>query len=313
MSLQSSAVRIVGRWPLVYSAGADPTQDRPPRVRAGSGLAWVVDKLAVVQDDALWLALVDPHTLQVDVLPLPAPDGVRLFGPDRGNKASKPDFEAAVALPDGRLLLVGSGATAARMRWFIMDAPFVQIVDTSALYAAMLQLSGCVSAELNLEGATVHQGRLWLAQRSNGLAMGNAPRADALAHVDLAPTLAWLAGTGPLPDVTLDRTLDLGELCGVRLTLTDLCSAHGKLWFLAAAEASPNSYDDGEVVGSALGWLAEDAHAVWPIVDERGAVAPLKCEGLAADRTDERHFWAVVDADDPEQPCQLLRLRLEVS
>ena len=54
--------RIVRRLPMRYAAGADPAQDRPAHVRAGSALARVGGRLAVVQDDANFVALVDPET-----------------------------------------------------------------------------------------------------------------------------------------------------------------------------------------------------------------------------------------------------------
>ncbi len=54
--------RIVRKVPLVYAAGADPALDRPAHVRAGSGLAWIGGVLAVMQDDANFIALADPVT-----------------------------------------------------------------------------------------------------------------------------------------------------------------------------------------------------------------------------------------------------------
>ena len=100
--------------PLFYNKGADPMLDRPAHVRAGSSLSWFGDRLALIQDDANFL-LIEPHSLQVDAIPLPAGEGgLRQFDDLRGNKRFKLDLEACVTVPtpDGDLLLAfGSGST----------------------------------------------------------------------------------------------------------------------------------------------------------------------------------------------------------
>jgi hypothetical protein len=65
------AATVVERRPLWYCAGADAALDRPAHVRAGSSLAWLEGRLAVLQDDANFLALVDPRTGGVDSISLP--------------------------------------------------------------------------------------------------------------------------------------------------------------------------------------------------------------------------------------------------
>ena len=75
------------RVPLFYSQGADPVSDRPAHVRAGSSLSWLGDKLALIQDDANFLVLVDPESLNVEAITLVAGEaGARQFDDLRGNK-----------------------------------------------------------------------------------------------------------------------------------------------------------------------------------------------------------------------------------
>src|SRR5450432_1790777 len=86
---------VISRRPLYYSDGADDVLDRPKHVRAGSSLAWVGDRLAVVQDDTNFIALIDPSNQRVTAVPVPAGhNGVRQFGDSRGNKKWKLDLEA---------------------------------------------------------------------------------------------------------------------------------------------------------------------------------------------------------------------------
>src|SRR5687767_6667079 len=82
--------RVLNRRPLLYSAGADPALDRPAHVRAGSGLAWVAGRLAVVQDDAHFLALIEPAQRSVEAISLPVGHaGLRQFDDVRRNKPWK--------------------------------------------------------------------------------------------------------------------------------------------------------------------------------------------------------------------------------
>src|SRR5215207_7995120 len=83
--------RVVRRTPLRYRDGDDASLDRPAHVRAGSGLAWVDTsrgpRLAVVQDDAHFVALVDPRDGLAEAIALPpGPGGLRQFDDGRGNK-----------------------------------------------------------------------------------------------------------------------------------------------------------------------------------------------------------------------------------
>lgn len=311
--------------PLRYTdAVSAEAPDRPDHVRAGSGLCWWQGQLAVVQDDCHFLALVDPKTRAVRSVPLPAgPDGRRQFQQADGSKAHKADLEAVVAWPDGQLVGIGSGSTAARQRWLVAQAqPDGQVVarwlDASALYALLRADPAFAGSELNIEGAAVTGGALWLLQRGNGAATPDQQPVDALGWIALdsldlsGRALRW---RGPPPQLHVAATLDLGAR-PVRKTGTDLLcrddAGRVSWWLTVAAEASPDTYRDGEVVWSGLARLAAtDAAPVWelvPLVDLHGGLTRDKLEGLAADPTQPGRFWAVVDADDPDKPCQLLEL-----
>src|SRR5687768_4452657 len=65
------SARAVRRVAMHYAGGADQTIDRPAHVRAASGIAWVGATVAVIQDDANFVALVDPATGLADSVALP--------------------------------------------------------------------------------------------------------------------------------------------------------------------------------------------------------------------------------------------------
>ena len=110
--------------------------------------------------------------------------------------------------------------------------------------------------------------------------------------------------------VTGLRTYDLGRADGVALAVTDaLALDDGTVLVSAAAEDTPDPYDDGPVVASALALLDDDGvRAMTPLPEVGGEV--LKVEGLAPRdvRGDRLEVLAVVDVDDPETPSTALVL-----
>ena len=64
------SAKIVRQLPLVYAEGESATDDRPSFVLAASGMATLGEHLFVVQDNANWIAIVNPDD-SVTAVPLP--------------------------------------------------------------------------------------------------------------------------------------------------------------------------------------------------------------------------------------------------
>lgn len=305
----SLAARVVSRRPLLYALGADATVDRPAHVRAGSALARLPDgRLAIVQDDASFLALVDVSRGVVEGVPFPAEDGIRLFDEGRGNKKRKLDLEAMIALPDGTIAAFGSGSSDVRDRVLLVRGDDVRLVRAAALYDSMRADRSFSGSELNVEGAALDDGDVVFFQRGNGA--GDA--VDATARVDARALLAYLHGDGGCPALREVVQWDLGVSADdVRLTFTDGARDARGLAFLACAEASPDATRDGPVSGVCIGRLDDRTRtcALAEVVDERGAPLVDKAEGLSLD-DDGARAWVVVDKDDPTLPSELLELSL---
>ena len=321
------AAVMTARAPLTYAAGADEALDRPAHVRAASGIAWLGGRLAVVQDDASFVALVDlargleAGARAADAVALPpGPGGLRQYDDLRGNKADKLDLEAAFtagAGPGERVIALGSGATPARRRVLLLDANGASLVAADELYLAIEDTAELAGSELNLEGAALlPDGRVRLFQRGNGAPGRGRLPVDAHWDVPLAALLAYLDGTAPAPRPRAEDVVqyELGTLDGVRLTFTDAAwsPADGALYALACGERSPDAIRDGEVVGSAL--LVFDAldgagPLRWaPITTPGGAPLAVKAEGLTF--TPGGDALVVLDADDPVQPSELCVLAI---
>lgn len=315
--------RVEERRPLTYAAGADPALDRPAHVRAASSLVRLGQgqHMVAIQDDALFLALIDPATWAVTAVTLPAgPDGQRQFDDLRGTRALKLDLEASVVIPTpgGELLLAfGSGSTPERERILIVEQvgtaePALRLVTASTLYAR-LRAPAFAGSELNLEGAVLLGTTLRLFQRGNGAPQGALQPIDATCDLNWPDLAAYLADPAvvPPPEITAITHYDLGHLAGARLTFTDATLAPGGILYCATAEDSPDVTRDGPVVGSALGLLPFDGHPHYaPLTTPDGQLLPIKVEGVLLDTTDPTRIYLVADADDPLTPSELLVARL---
>jgi hypothetical protein len=307
--------RIVGRRPLRYEAGADAATGRPAHVRAGSAIVWWGGRLAVVQDDALFLALVEPESARTSAVVLPAGEGgARLFDDTLGNKAKKLDLEAAVLL-GGHLYAFGSGSTPGRELVVIVRDPGAPAVVAPAhrLYAALRDNKDFSGSELNLEGAAVIGDEVVLLQRGNGAPRDGLLPVNASGRLDVRSLVAYLDSGDALPPPALHAVTryDLGDVNGVRLTFTDAASLGERLVFLAAAEASPDAVRDGAVVGAGVGVIEPDGRARTALLrDERGQVLAGKAEGIALDPNNPARAFIVLDPDDPGVPTELCEVEL---
>ncbi len=311
------AARVIEKRPLRYSAGASETEDRPAVVRAGSALRFFGRRLAVIQDDAGFVALVGEDEVVPVALPRGA-DGRRRFESRLGNKAEKLDLEAAITVngPSGeRLVAFGSGSTSRRERIAVVrGGGSVEVIEAPALYAMLRAHTAFAGSELNVEGAAVAGGRLHLFQRGNGAPRDGLEPVNAVMALDLDAFLAFLEGRGPVPSPLAIRRYDLGRAAGVRYGFTDAAPLpDGRILFAAGAEDSPNTYDDGVVVGARVGVLEGDGARCAELVDADGRPAALKIEGItpAPEREPAGTLFAVTDQDDPDAPAMLCTIRLE--
>ncbi|MBC7541858.1 MAG: hypothetical protein H7338_03925 [Candidatus Sericytochromatia bacterium] len=272
------AAHITACWPL-------------PGVRAGSALIRRHDRLLIVQDDALAVILLDMATGTIQTLGLRKSQGTAM------SKATKPDFELAVAGPDGAIVILGSGSTPDRRRIAVLDPNDGQfsVADGDDLYAAVAEALGHTP---NLEGAVRQDETLRLFHRG------------AASQPSASIELPWTAPTGGPISVTAVVRLDLGTVAGVPLTLTDATiDGAGHTLYTAVAEDTPNAIDDGPIVAMAIGILT-DTHGRWaPLTEPDGQPSTRKVEGIALD-PGGRSGYLVTDPDDPALSAVLCRFAL---
>jgi uncharacterized protein DUF6929 len=276
---------------------APPSTGRPAHLGAASGLARVGNLLYVVADDEHHIGIfrlgssAPGRLLRIFAGELPAQKSER--------KAQKPDLEALTVLPPsaenphGALLAIASGSKARRRKGALLmldaqgNAGGVRECDLSGAFAALEKQV----PKLNIEGAFVDRGDLYLLQRGNR----GAPQSGLLRY-ELSAFLASLeSGARIAPKDFLE--LELGAIEGVVLSPTDGASLpDGDFVFSAVAEDTNDSYRDGPCVGAALGIAGCDGRvrALWRLEH------PHKIEGIDASVDgDTVRLLLVTDADDP--------------
>lgn len=278
----------------------------PSHVSAASSLEQVGDTLFVIADDEMRLAVFPRLGAELG-------HAVRILEPQgdggRAQKDSKADLESLALLPPfgphphGALLALGSGSGPRRNQGALValgsreEPQGHRRVDLVPLYTHLRKSVD----QLNIEGAAAIAGTLRLLQRGN-----NGPGVNLTIDLDLTAVLRALERDEPLTGscVRSMEERDLGRLHGVDLAFSDASALPGeRIAFCASAEDTHDSYEDGAVVGSALGLMdpSGNIERVEPVDLD------VKLEGLTARETEDGvQVLIVTDADDPSAPSPLL-------
>ena len=159
-------------------------------------------------------------------------------------KKDKPDYEAITNFGED-LYIFGSGSTDKRNSMVHLNASNKKIISTydlGELYATIKDVAKVNAEDFNLEGA-IYDGKSWyLLNRGNGIACRN--------------VLFTITGENLKDNFSVFSTdFILPELQGVRTSFTDAILIDNIIYFLATAEDTISTYDDGEVLGSIIGGI----------------------------------------------------------
>ena len=151
-------------------------------------------------------------------------------------KKRKPDFEA-ITLKENELHVFGSGSTINRNKKVIynLNTKEVQEIDFSSTYEGLKSKFKMSDDDLNIEGALYNNETLFLFQRGNGLTAKNG-----------------------VFKISTDNQyeffqISLPKIKHVETSFTDAILIENKIYFLAAAEDTISTYEDGEVLGTIMG------------------------------------------------------------
>jgi hypothetical protein len=145
-----------------------------------------------------------------------------------------------------------------------------------------------------------------LGDRLRLLQRGNKGSANAVIDFALGPLLTTFASLRPMRlDLALDiHSVELGDVDGIPLCFTDGAALpDGDMVFTAVAEDTDDSYVDGACAGSAVGILRGDGS----VARMEWLAGSPKVEGVDVQIRDaDLHLLMVTDADDADQPAELL-------
>ena len=157
-------------------------------------------------------------------------------------KKDKADFEAITHYSDS-LYVFGSGSTEKRNKMIEVNSSDKKVIatnDLAGLYALMQSFGSIKPEDFNIEGAIYTGERWFLLNRGNGGSHKN--------------VLFTIEGKNLINDFTiLSNEYKLAKIKGVRSSFTDGILVEDSIYFLATAEDTASTYDDGEVLGSFIG------------------------------------------------------------
>ena len=198
-----------------------------------SGLVLRKDNLYIIADNATFLY--QYNLSQKTFIKIPLAENAL----DNIEKSDKPDFESIV-FQDKKLLLFGSGSTSKRenLVTFNLKKQKPTWSDLSALYRLLKNKFLISDDEFNIEGVIYYKKSIFFFQRGNANSAKNGiiEINDKKHSIDFHP-------------------FKLPEIKHIAYTFTDATLVKNKIYFLASAENTISTYNDGEVLGSMIGCI----------------------------------------------------------
>jgi hypothetical protein len=285
------------------------------QVQGASGLAEVPEGLLAICDDLPDLLALDAEGNLLKTLRISAEPPVLVDG--RVPKKHKRDFEAIADYRQGKethLLVFGSGSKSPQ-RCFVVKAVWLETLkshkeyNTSKFYQHLLEVANISDEQLNIEGATVFDGKIALANRGT----------NQIFWVDLKAFSNFLDSdcNGPIPAVTV-KSYTLPQILGVHTGFSGACTdlRRNRIYFGASAEDTVDWIQDGHVHGSFIGWIVRPAAAdggemhVVPVTGDDGEFLEIKIEALALLPQVESRVRMLVMTDNDGGNSEMLTLEL---
>ncbi len=160
-------------------------------------------------------------------------------------KSQKPDFEA-ITLKGNELHIFGSGSTKNRNKNIVFDIKTQTITKKSLakLYQEIKSIIPIANENLNIEGALFHEEKLFLFQRGNG-----AESKNGIIIININYNNQYYIKPTQIKFIPVT----LPKIKYVETSFTDAIILNDTIYFLASAEDTVSTYDDGEVLGSIIG------------------------------------------------------------
>ncbi|WGQ10390.1 hypothetical protein QG516_01820 [Pedobacter gandavensis] len=262
-------------------------------IGSASGLLLKNDQLNVISDNGTFLYSYEMKAAHLSRHPLGSQPSENIV------KKNKPDFEAITAYGD-KIYVFGSGSTENRNQMVTLKAKDKQLIstaDVSEVYQEMRNVSGIDAENFNIEGVIFTGADWYFLNRGNGGSGKNGvfkvsgPQLKAISKISF-------------------KEIALPGIKGVPTGFTDAILVDHHIYFLAAAEDSNSTYQDGAVLGTLIGSINMDKMALdfTAQISERH-----KFEGLTLkqETADELSFLLCEDNDTDKLQADIYQLKLK--
>ena len=258
-------------------------------ISAASGLVYSQNVLFVISDSSSFLYQYDIDKKLLLKFPLvkEAKENIE--------KAEKLDLES-ITQHGNQLIMLGSGSTQKRNTMFSLDlgSDTLQTQDLTELYQNLKTVGSFSDDQLIIEGAIYAHQTMLLFQRGNSKNSQN--------------------GIFIIPNNQEDSIrfvpISLQTLDDIETTFTDAILVKDKIYFLACAENTESTYEDGEVLGTILGIM----HApTFEIIDVQLLSEHQKFEGITLykESENELEFLLCEDNDTETTEAEIYKLTLK--
>lgn len=260
---------------------------------SASGLLYSNNSVLAIGDNTSYLYEYKMNSKELQKFPLLENASERIM------KNIKPDFEAMTEYQD-TIYIVGSGSTENRTKMVEINAKTKQkiaTIDLSNLYSSMQSFGEISPEDFNIEGL-IFNGKEWFFfNRGNGTKSKNG--------------VFTVSGTNLIDDFSiLYNSYKLPKIKGVETSFTDAVLVDDKLYFLATAEDTTSTYDDGQVLGSLIGTI--DLKSM-KIKSTKKISDSAKLEGLAVfEKSDKEITFLICEDNDTEvQESNIYKITLK--
>lgn len=284
-------------------------------IPSGSGIELVDGIIYIIGDDSEYLYGIN-HELrvihQVELFPSSDKKDGRI------PKPLKPDFESMESFNINgypHLFVAGSGSLLPqRGKGYLIKLPtsynkkhIVWEKDLNDLYSLITSHPDFSSdLELNIESCFIAENNFYFINRSG----------QQLIRYPLAEMVEYLQNhseSTPFPEIFI---LDMPLIDGFEYTCSGACYYKDSVYITASCEATDNAYDDGEIIGSAIGSFKLSAvpergrdkyqnsriavSNLTTIKDEKGVVLKTKWESVCIYEHDQDGTLAALAIADPD-------------
>ena len=202
-------------------------------IGATSGLVYLDNSLFIISDSSTFLYQYNIHEKTLNKIKLSenSQEGIA--------KKDKADFEA-ITLFNNKLYLFGSGSTKKRnLRvTYNLESKEIKEKNVSKIYKRLQQTIAIAENELNIEGVIITETTTYFFQRGNGANAQN----GVFSYDRASKTVQF-------------KLITLPKINEIEATFTDSILVENTIYFLAAAENTSSTYDDGEIMGSIFGTI----------------------------------------------------------